>query len=129
MTPLAGSEPSSRDLVRLLRGRALGPLAGAMPEVEVWRIYCELRRRNCENAGAPLVNALRMLHDRRTIGLVALVPDDPAPEDHKWVDDPFLGELWKAYKRCIRQGRPGPARQILRDLENHLGIRAPAAHA
>jgi hypothetical protein len=129
MTSPEGCEPSSRDLIRLLRVRALGPLAGAMPEIEVWRIYCELRRRKFENAGVPLVDALRMLHERRMIGLVALAPHDPSPEDHRWVDDPFLGELWKAYKRCIRQGRPGPARQILRDLEAHLGIRAPAAHA
>ncbi|MBN1336088.1 MAG: hypothetical protein JXB39_09020 [Deltaproteobacteria bacterium] len=120
MTIQAGFESSSRDLVRILRVHALGPVAGTMPEADVWRIYCELRRRRSEKAGASLVEALHQLHDRRLTGPPSTLPDDPAPQDHRWVDDAFLGELWRAYKRCIRQGRLGPARQILRDLEAHL---------
>ena len=36
------------------------------------------------------------------------------------VDDALLGELWKAYKRCIRAQRTGPAAQLLNDIAAQL---------
>ena len=36
--------------------------------------------------------------------------------------DSFLADLWKAYKKCIRNNRTGPASQLLKEIEEHLGV-------
>jgi len=59
---------------------------------------------------------MKTLHRRRSIGSTDLPVEDLFPQEHKLVDDPFLGELWKAYKRCICNQRPGPASQLLREI-------------
>ncbi len=36
------------------------------------------------------------------------------------IDDAFLADLWKAYKKCIKNNRTGPASQLLRDIEERV---------
>ncbi len=114
---------SDRELLRKLRrGASHGPDVTMMPESEAWQIYLELRRRGNERAEPMFLDTIRHLHQRRTLGSVVLSTDDPAPEDHRLVEveDPFLADLWKAYKRCIQHNRTGPASQLLRDIEEQL---------
>lgn len=119
--PFDPSAPS-RQLLRLLR---LQPdrLEGAeevLPESVLWRIYCELRKRGEEGADRHFLRSLKQLNRRRSLGGVALPSTDPDPMEHKLVDDVMLGEIWKAYKRCICSGRPGQASRLLRDIEAQL---------
>lgn len=112
---------STRDLVRLMRtlpSRAAGP--GPLPESTVWQAYVELRRRGEPRAEAIFLRAVHTLHRRRSFRDNPLPLVDDAPQEHKLVEDPMLGELWKAYKRCICGRRMGPAAQLLRDIETHL---------
>jgi len=117
VTTLVDSSASSRDLVRRLRTGLNGEESDIMPESVAWHVYLELRRRGEADAGRLFVGALRTLHSRRSIAGVELPCEDPHIDEHRLVDDPFLGDLWKAYKKCIRAHRTGPASQLLRDIE------------
>ena len=114
----------TRQLLRMLKRppERIQMLDGGfgMPESYVWNVFQELRRRGEPEASGHFVSALRSLHRRRTIGAVEIPCEDPDPHEHRQADDPFLGELWKAYKRCLRQNRTGPAAQLLRDIEAQL---------
>jgi len=107
----------TRDLIRRMRRPAE---ATGMPESELWRVYLELSRRGEPDAAPMFLRSLRNLHRRRAMGTAALSHVDPDPWEHRMATDPYVGELWKAYKRCISQQRTGPASQLLRDLETQL---------
>ncbi|MCP4804228.1 MAG: hypothetical protein GY913_23540 [Proteobacteria bacterium] len=107
----------TRELIRRVRR----PVEGEqMPESDLWRAYVELARRGEAGAANHFMRSLKTLHRRRAMGNGHLGHDDPDPNEHRLASDPYLGELWKAYKRCISQNRPGPASQLLRDLEAQL---------
>ncbi len=111
---------TSRDLFRRLR---TGPLEGdgaAMPESIAWHVFLELRRRGEPDAGRLFVSALRTLHSRRTIAGVNLGNEEIDADEHRLTEDAFLADLWKAYKKCIRTQRTGPASQLLRDIEEQI---------
>lgn len=91
-----------------------------MPESEIWQAYMELQRRGEPQATQLFLRSLKDLHRRRGVGACNLPCADPSPDEHRLVEDPYVGELWKAYKRCISQRRPGPASALLRDLEQQL---------
>jgi hypothetical protein len=112
----------SRQLVRVLRNQPdrMGR-EDVMPESVLWRAYCELRRRGDERAAQHFLRSMRTLHRRRAMATSELYDTDTWPDEHKLVDDPLLGELWKAYKRCIRAQRTGPAAQLLNDIAAQLG--------
>ena len=107
----------TRELIRRVRRPTEGDV---MPESELWRVYLELVRRGEPDAASHFMRSLKTLHRRRAMGNGHLGHDDPDPHEHRLASDPYLGELWTAYKRCISQGRPGPASQLLRDLEAQL---------
>ncbi|HJN75477.1 MAG TPA: hypothetical protein QGF58_16225 [Myxococcota bacterium] len=107
----------TRDLIRRIRRPGD---TGAMPESQLWRVYVELSRRGEPDAASLFLRSLRNLHRRRAMGTGQLSHVDPDPWEHRMADDPYVGELWKAYKRCISQQRTGPASQLLRDLEAQL---------
>jgi hypothetical protein len=88
-----------------------------MPESVLWRAFVELKRRGELGAGGHLISGLRSLHRRRTFGATELGVSDPDPDEHRLVDDPYLQELWRSYKRAIAANRTGPAAQILREVE------------
>ena len=112
----------TRELRRTLRrGMPAGEQLG-MPESAAWKIFMELRRRDEEGVNAMFLSRLRSLHDLRSIAGSALPCDDPDPDEHRLVDDDFLATLWKAYKKCIRLNRTGPASQLLRDIEERLDL-------
>lgn len=113
---------SSRDLVRTLRISA-SRCGDVMPESVVWHAYVELRKRGHEDAHALFVGALRSLHARRSVSGSDLPVDDKLIEEHRLVDDPMLAELWKAYKRCIRNHRTGPAGQLLKEIEDRVAAK------
>jgi hypothetical protein len=111
------TDADSRTLIRILRSPPeRGFSAGILPESVLWQTYCELRRRGVD-AEDSFLQSLKLLHRRRTIGASELATADEDREEHKLVDDPFLGELWKAYKKCICNQRTGPGAQLLRDIE------------
>jgi len=108
----------TRDLVRMLR---VPPTPIHMlPESVLWRIFLELRRRGEPNATQQFIAGLRALHRRRTLGAAELAHCDGDPDEHRLVQDPYLADLWKSYKRCLCANRTGPAAQILREVENQL---------
>ena len=111
----------SRQLVRLLRNQPdrMGQ-EDVMPESVLWRAFCELRRRGDDRAAHHFLRSMRTLHRRRAMATSELSVTDSWPEEHKLVDDALLGELWKAYKRCIRAQRTGPAAQLLNDIAAQL---------
>lgn len=114
-------EIESRELARRLRSGLVDDAdEGVLPESRAWRLFLELRRRGEPDAARMLVSALRVLHTRRSMAGAALPTDDAQTDEHRLIEDPFAGELWKAYKKCIRTQRTGPAAQLLRDLEVHL---------
>ena len=119
--PFDPSTPS-RQLLRLLRLQPdrMPGVAEFLPESVLWRIYCELRKRGEEGADQHFLRSLRQLQRRRSLGGVDLPTVDPDPMEHKLVDDVMLGEIWKAYKRCICSNRPGQAGRLLRDIEAQL---------
>ena len=116
-TPSA-TATTSRELVRMLR--TLPTTGTELPESLAWSLFLELRRRGEPEAARLFLAAVKGLHARRCIPSVVLPTDDPAPEDHRDVEDAFLADLWKAYKKCIRSHRTGPAAQLIRDMEQHL---------
>ncbi|TNE84571.1 MAG: hypothetical protein EP330_29225 [Deltaproteobacteria bacterium] len=114
--PVDISAPS-RDLVRSLRTGIRQDTEGIMPESVAWHVYLELKRRGDGTAGPLLITALRHLHTRRSVASVDLPVEDPFTDEHREVEDAFLADLWRAYKKCIRGRRNGPAAQLLRDIE------------
>ena len=114
---------SDRELMRKLRRGASGEQGAAiMPESMAWQVFLELRRRGVPRAAPLFLDTLKHLHSRRCIGSVNLSTTDGMPDEHRIVelDDPFLADLWKAYKKCIQANRTGPASQLLRDIEEQL---------
>lgn len=125
MSGFAVFEPdcSDRELVRRLRAGTFSESGGVMPESLAWHLFLELRRRGEPTAAPVFIKALRDLHSRRSLGAVKLPNQDISTDEHRLIeqDDPFLAELWKAYKRCLQSNRPGPAAQFLRDIQERLG--------
>ena len=119
-TLLVDSAANTRDLVRQLRtGRSHGA-QDALPESVAWQLFIELRKRGEPSAEQLFIRTLRRLHTRRSVAGVELPSVDGLPEEHRMADDAFLGELWKAYKKCICYNRTGPASQLLRDIEEQI---------
>jgi hypothetical protein len=113
----------SRELMRELRTLVAYPGdQPRMPESALWSIYCEMKRRGMEDADRRFLTGVRTLHRRRSNGGLVIPVEDPAPRQHLEADDPFLGELWKAYKRCIQRTRMGAALQLYRDMEAQLEV-------
>ncbi len=110
---------TSRDLVRTLRASA-SRCGDFLPESMVWHAYHELVKRGHDNADELFVGALRSLHSRRSVAGSSLSINDAYMEEHRLADDGVLAELWKAYKKCIRTHRTGPAGQLLREIEDRL---------
>jgi hypothetical protein len=108
----------TRELVRLLR--APPESARSLPESVLWRVFIELRRRGEPLASSHFIHGLRALHRRRTLGTADLSCVDADPDEHRLAEDPYLGELWKSYKRCLCANRTGPAAQILREVEQQI---------
>jgi len=112
---------NSRALVRQIRVAVSQPTeATAMPESAVWGAYVELRRRGDPEADRHFIQALRTLHRRRSNGVADITLEDGAPREHLESADPFLGELFKAYKKCIQRTRFAPAAKLIRDMENQI---------
>lgn len=109
---------STRELVRMLR--VPPPMAGAMPESIQWRAFLELRRRGEGGAGPNFIHAVKALYRRRAMGATDLALTDVDPDEHRLAEDPYVGELWRSYKRCLLANRTGPAAQILRELEQQI---------
>jgi len=112
---------SSRDLKREMRVsiRRAGD-STMLPESNLWRIYIELRRRGESDVDELFVRGLKGILDRRGYTASSIPVIDPDPSEHKLVDDPYLGQLFKAYKRCICAHRTQPAGQLLREIETQL---------
>ena len=98
----------TRQLIRRLRRPGDDPQG--MPESTLWQTWLELSRRGEAQATPLFLSSLKALHRRRSVGAAELGVVDPDPNEHRMTDDPYLGELWKAYKRCIAASRTGPGR-------------------
>ncbi len=109
---------ASRDIIRALRTGLRDRGHDVLPESVAWHLFIELRRRGEPTAGDLFVQALKSLHTRRSIAGSQLPNDDNLPDEHRLIEDVYLGDLWKAYKKCIRMQRTGPASQLLRDIED-----------
>lgn len=110
-------EVSSRDMIRTLRLGVRDAGDGALPESVAWQFFLELKRRGEPKAGSYFIRALKSLHSRRSLAGSDLPSDDLHPDEHRLIDDAYLAQLWRAYKKCIRHQRTGPAQQLLRDIE------------
>jgi hypothetical protein len=119
VAPSFGSELTSRELVRRLSSAQFDS-ATALPESLAWQAYLELKRRGQPEAGRLFVRAVRALHTRRCNVGSSLPTQDTHLDEHRLTEDPLLGDLWKAYKRCISAHRPGPADALLRDIEERV---------
>ena len=117
-SPLEESR-SDRELVRVLRTGA-SRSQDIMPESVVWRTYLELNRRGLPDADQLFIGALRSLHNRRSMAGTDLCIHDEHTDEHRLTDDALLAELWRAYKRCIRSNRTGPAFQLLKEIQDRL---------
>lgn len=113
----------SRELVRFLRAGVLEGDAPSMPESVAWHVFLELRRRGEPRAADLFLGTLQNLHSRRSLGAAHLPLAEVSAEEHRLVEDedPFLADLWKAYKRCLQHQRTGPAGELLRDIRQQLG--------
>ncbi|NCG21457.1 MAG: hypothetical protein GWP91_20795 [Rhodobacterales bacterium] len=116
---LVDTDASSRQLIRNLRV-TISPAPDVLPESLAWHTFIELRRRGDTPCDGLFISALRNLHSRRCISGVDLPTQDSLPNEHRMTEDPFLADLWKAYKKCIRNNRTGPASQLLRDIEERI---------
>lgn len=123
MDPHVDPAMSTRELIRALRTRPLGP---GMPETAAWHAFQALDRRGEADAPRLFVDALRALLLRRRDGQ-SLPTIDGSPDDHRLAADPVLGEMWRAYKRCLCGGRPGHADTLLAELTRRLASRTPNA--
>ena len=113
---------SSRELKREMR-MSVRMDAGrykTLPESGLWSMYVELRKRGETDADHLLLRGLKTMLERRTYAASNLPVIDPDPNEHKQAHDPYLGELFKAYKRCVCTQRVQPASQLLRDIEMQL---------
>lgn len=108
----------TRDLMRTLRTPP--DEASRLPESVCWQIFLELKRRGEPTASPYFLGGIRNLHRRRTLGSSSLSIVDADPDEHKLAEDPYLGELWRSYKRLLCANRTGPAAQILREVEQQL---------
>ena len=116
---LIDTDATTRDLIRRLRG-SIANADGILPESVAWQTFLELRKRG-EGRAVPLfMGALKNLHSRRCIAGADLPVADAMIDEHRLADDPYLADLWKAYKKCIRNQRTGPASQLLRDIESRI---------
>ncbi|MEN0062814.1 MAG: hypothetical protein AAGA48_11735 [Myxococcota bacterium] len=115
---LVDDASTSRDLIRQIR--VIRTDDGTLPESVAWQTFLELERRGEPEAVRLFLSAVKNLHSRRCIAGVDLPTTDPNPDEHRLTEDTFLADLWKAYKKCIRNNRTGPARQLLADMEEHL---------
>lgn len=115
---LVDASCSSRELLRNLRVARTD--SDVLPESIAWQTFLELRRRQEPEAARMFLQAVKALHSRRCIAGTELPTVDPLPDEHRLAEDTFLGDLWKAYKKCIRNHRTGPASQLIRDMEAHL---------
>ncbi len=112
-------ELSERDLLRRLRN-AVREANNEMPESVAWASWIELDRRGVGNATGTFISTLKHLHNRRAMGVAELSIDDPHLDEHRLTDDRLLSELWRAYKRCLRDHRTGPAWHLLCEIEERL---------
>jgi hypothetical protein len=112
------SDIPTRELIRVLRVPQSIELG--MPENAQWRAYLELRKRGEEGIAPLFIQGLRSLHRRRTLGAPELSNQDGDPDAYRMAENPYVGELWKSYKRCLVANRTGPAAQILRELESQI---------
>jgi hypothetical protein len=108
----------TRELVRILKTPPDHP--SRLPESVCWQVFLELKRRGEPTAGLTFLGGLKSLHRRRTMVGSALSIVDADPQEHKLAEDPYLGELWRSYKRLLCANRTGPAAQILREVEQQL---------
>lgn len=113
------ADVSSRELVRTLRTGAAG-VREMMPENVAWHTYHELSRRGVPEADRLFVSALRRLHSRRSVAGSSLPTHDADTDEHNLTEDRMLAELWRAYKKCIRNQRTGPAISLLKEIEERL---------
>jgi len=112
---------SSRDIKREMRiSVRQADNCTTLPESNLWGMYLELRGRGEADADQLLVRGLKGILDRRGYTGSNIPVIDSNPNEHKAVDDTFLGELFKAYKRCICTHRTQPAAQLLKDIETQL---------
>ncbi len=116
---LVDNSATSRELIRNLRVNS-ATNEDILPESVAWQTFVELRRRGEPGCGQLFIAAVRNLHSRRCIAGVDLPTIDSLTDEHRLVDDAFLADLWKAYKKCIRNNRTGPASQLLRDIEERI---------
>jgi hypothetical protein len=110
---------SDRDLVRTLRV-GVSVAQDVMPESLAWQAFLELRKRGEPRANQLFLGALRSLHGRRCIAGSSLCTNDIDTTEHRMAQDPMLAELWRAYKKCIRNNRTGPASELLKEIEGVL---------
>jgi len=120
--PLVDTSRSSRELLRAMR-REVNESTETLPESVAWHLYLELKRREEPSASDAFIQALRGLHSRRSFAGTDMPTDDSDPDEHRQAEDPFLADLWKAYKKCIRANRTGPAAQLLRDIEEQVAAK------
>ena len=117
-TSLVNTGENSRSLMQLLR-RGVDD-DGVLPESVAWQVFIELKKRGEPRAARLFVGALRSLHSRRSLAGATLPVTDSCRDEHRLSDDPFLADLWKAYKKCIEYRRTGPMSQLLRDIETQV---------
>ena len=117
---LVDSSLESRDLIRTLRTGVRQATEDVMPESIAWQSYLELRKRGEPRAPILFIGALKSLHNRRSFAGANIYSEDTLPEEHRLADDRYLADLWKAYKKCIRTHRTGPAKALLLDIEAQL---------
>ena len=120
LSPLFDSSSATRDLIRTMRRGVLNDEETVMPESLVWQGFLELRKRGDPEAKGLFISTLKQLHSRRALGAVSLPVMDGSPDEHRLVDDKFLADLWKAYKKCLSMNRTGPASQLLKDIEERI---------
>lgn len=111
---------NSRDLIRTLRTGVRQSSGEVMPESVAWQSFLELRKRGEPKASSLFIGALKSLHSRRSFAGADIFSEDTLPEEHRLVDDNYLADLWKAYKKCIRTHRTGPAKVLLQDIAQQL---------
>lgn len=118
--PLYDSSSETRDLIRKMRRGVFAGENASMPESMVWQVFLELRKRGNPEARDLFISTLKQLHSRRALGAVSLPVMDGSPDEHRLVEDAFLADLWKAYKKCLSMNRTGPAFQLLKDIEERI---------
>jgi hypothetical protein len=117
--PIVDASLPSRELVRTLRA-GYARYEESLPESQAWQTWIELHKRGEPEASRLFIVALRTLHTRRQMAGSSLPMLDIHTDEHRLVSDSMLGELWKAYKKCIRNNRTGPAGEILKEIEQRI---------